>query len=65
MGLLLRFFVICFHKNAIVHPSLNNEQTRRDKRLFEKLRLEHLDQVIDPKLLHLFRVLSVKLLGLL
>jgi len=65
MGLLLRFFVICFHKNAIVHPSLNNEQTRSDKRLFEKLCLEHFYEVVDPKLLRLFSVMSVKLLRLL
>jgi hypothetical protein len=46
-------------ENFIVHPSLNYKKTRRYKRFFEKLCLEHFNQVFDPKLLRLLRILSL------
>ena len=43
----------CHQENFIVHASLDNQQACRDERFFEKLGLEHLNQVIYAKLVSL------------
>ena len=50
---LLVIGLACPQENFIVHASLDNQQACRDKRLFEKLSLEHLNQVIHAKLVSL------------
>jgi len=42
------------HEVLVVHAALNDEQTGGYERLFEKLALEHLDQVLDADIRFLF-----------
>ena len=46
-------------KYFVVHPPLNNQQTRRYEGLFEKLGLKHFYQVLDSELLSLLGTLRL------
>jgi len=46
-----------FHKYLVVHAPLDNEQTRCDEGLLEKLSLKHFHQVFNPEFLSLLGIL--------